>query len=446
MYNKTPLFSCLNRHNSTGRSSFHTPGHKCSSFLPDDIIKLDYTELPDTDALFEANGVIKDCEQLFSRLYGTAGSFISAGGCTLAIQAMIRTACDLGGKLLCARNAHRSAINAMALTGIDPVWIFPRGTNSYTGRIEPDDIRKAFEEHPDITACYITSPSYYGEISDIKQIADLCHENGAVLLVDNAHGSHLAFMHENMHPIASGADMTACSLHKTMPVMTGGALLNIRTKDLAENAKSYMSLFASTSPSYVIMSSMDLCADYMLNGSGKEDYLKCEETVAQLKMLITQKGICQPQGLCDPLRITLNTASVGLYGEDKQQEYFISHGIDCEFCDGENAVLLCTPFNSQKDFERVRTAIEKMPSKIISSVSHPEFELPKKVMTLREAIFAHSEKISVKNSAGRIAADTVCPCPPGVPVIMPGEKINNNSAETLLRYGIEEISVVRDNF
>ena len=336
------LYEKLKRYNEKGYSSFHTPGHKCSGFFDGSIIDLDLTELPDTDALFEAEGIIKEEETLFSELYGSAASFISAGGCTLAIQAMIRTAYSPGGKILCARNAHRSAVNAMALLGIDPVWMYPKGTKNYTGRIDPADVERELEACPSIKACYITSPSYYGEISDIRSIADICHRYGVILLVDNAHGSHLAFMKENMHPLYLGADMTACSLHKTMPVMTGGALLNVRTKELAENAKEYMSLFASTSPSYVIMSSLSLCAEYMISGKGREDYLRCEEEVGILKKLAAEKGISSPDGLCDPLRFTLDTAKAGLAGESKQQEFFHRHNIECEFCDGENAVLIFT--------------------------------------------------------------------------------------------------------
>lgn len=440
-----PIYKKLIQYNGKGYSSFHTPGHKCRGFFNSGMIDLDLTELPDTDALFEADGIIKEEERIFSELYSSAASFISAGGCTLAIQAMIRTAVSLGGKLLCARNAHRSAINAMALLGIDPVWIFPRGTKNYTGRIEPEDVERELKDRPSVTACYITSPSYYGEISDIKSIAEICHKYDVILLVDNAHGSHLAFMKENMHPLYLGADMTACSLHKTMPVMTGGALMNVRKSELAENAKEYMSLFASTSPSYVIMSSMSFCADYMINGSGRQDYLECENEISRLKQLVSEKGITSPDGLCDPLRLTLNTAEVGIAGEERQQEFFHKHGIECEFCDGENAVLICTPFNSEEDFDRVRSAVNelgefegKKPCYYALKEKQPE-----KVMTLREAVLSPSERIPVKNSAGRIASDTACPCPPGVPLIMPGERIDEDIAHRMEKSGIQEISVIR---
>lgn len=435
------FYAKLKEYNEKGYSSLHTPGHKYGDFLPADLLKLDLTELPDTDALFEADGIIKELEKAFSDIYGTAASFISAGGCSLAIQAMIRTALDCGGKMLCARNAHRSAVNAMALLGIDPVWIYPQGSGHYTGRISPDDVSRAFADDPDIKSLYITSPTYYGEISDIPAIADICHKHDAVLLVDNAHGSHLAFIEDNIHPIKLGADMTACSLHKTMPVMTGGALLNVRTNKLAENAKSYMSLFASTSPSYVIMSSMSLCADYIKHGSGTYDYRQCEIEVNKLRAFALQNNIPVPEGLCDPLRLTLNTSAAGISGEDKQQEFFHQNKIECEFCDGENAVMLFTPFNRKEDFERVKTATGKLKNNSANTQIEYHSLRPEKAVSLREAMLSPSEMIFIDKSIGRIAADTACPCPPGVPVIMPGEIIDEEIIYELNRFGIDRIKV-----
>ncbi|MBR2176013.1 MAG: aminotransferase class V-fold PLP-dependent enzyme [Clostridia bacterium] len=439
---RIPLYQRLKEHEKLDRSSFHTPGHKCSGFFDAGLIRLDYTELPDTDALYEAEGVILEAERILSVLFNTKCSLISAGGCSLAIQAMLRIALDRGKKILCARNAHRSAVNAIALLGFEPVWIAPRGETGFTGRIIAEEVERKFRENPDITACYITSPSYYGQISDISAIAGICRQYGALLLVDNAHGSHLAFMKENLHPIHLGADITACSLHKTLPVMTGGAALNIGNGELADNAKSAMSLFGSTSPSYVIMSSVDLCVDYMLFGGGKDEYRKCEERVALLKQLAAEKGIKQPSGLCDPLRLTLDTASVGLCGEE-QLSYFEENGIDCEFCDGENAVLLCTPFNSERDFRRIEAAVQNMPVSSAKKQYSFHFKEPEKAMSVRRAMLAPSETLPLSGLCGRVAADTSCPCPPGVPPVMPGEVIDENVIAVLKQYGEKKFKVVK---
>ena len=189
----TPLYNALVNHKRLNRSSFHTPGHKSSGIINSELLELDYTELPDTDALFEASGVILESEKNLAELFDVKRTLISAGGCSLAIMTMIRLATMNGGKLLCGRNIHRSAVNAMTLLGVEPIWLLPRNNGAFTGRIYAEDVRKALAENSDICGCYITSPTYYGEISDIVGISKVCKEYNIPLLVDNAHGSHLKF-------------------------------------------------------------------------------------------------------------------------------------------------------------------------------------------------------------------------------------------------------------
>lgn len=439
--NDTPLYTQLIRHKKKGLSPFHTPGHKCSGFISNELLSLDLTELPDTDALYEADGAILQAEIKLARLFGAKRTLISSGGCTLAIQAMLRIASQRGKRILFSRNIHRSAINACALLGIEPVWVMPRSESSlFTGRIVPDDIKTALDDAPDISACYITSPDYYGEISDIAAIAEICHQRGALLLVDNAHGSHLAFMKDDLHPIHLGADMTACSLHKTLPVLTGGAALNIGNSALANEAKAAMALFGSTSPSYPIMASIDLCRAYLEQG-GIEEYKSLGKRISEIKTLAKAHGLIQPEGLCDELRICINTSCAGIE-EAKQTELFHSFGIEPEFCDGKNAVLICTPFNSSEDLERVERLISSLHGR--SCADKPaRIRLPRQIMSPREAMLGETEQISTVNAAGRISADSSCPCPPGIPLIMPGELIDNETAELILRSGKKSICCVK---
>lgn len=429
----TPLFSGMLGHKNKDYSSFHTPGHKCSGFLPRELQELDLTELPDTDALYEADGIIRQAEIKLAELFGAKLSLISSGGCTLAIQTMLKLASENGGKILFARNSHRSAVHTCALLGIKPLWVMPVSENPlFTGRVRAEDVEAMFEKNADISACYITSPDYYGEIADIPAIAEVCHRHGALLLVDNAHGSHLAFMKNNLHPLRLGADMTACSLHKTLPVLTGGAVLNINTDIPLEKAKSAMSLFGSTSPSYPIMASIDLCRSYLHNG-GAEDYRRLEERVGSLKRTASAQGLIQPDGLCDPVRLCINTSCAGIQG-DGQISFFHSHNIEPEFCDGKNAVFIITPFNSERDLERLEKAlcsIHGIKTDISPSVTH----LPEFAVTPREALFSKTESVPAELSVGRISADTACPCPPGVPVIMPGEIIDEAVALSLKKDG-----------
>ena len=435
---KTPIYSQLLKHKSLDYSPFHTPGHKNNGFFPKNLFELDFTELPDTDALYEAEGIILETEKNLAKLFSAKRSIISSGGCTLAIQTMLRLASQRGKKILFARNIHRSAVNACALLGIIPKWILPKSENGlFTGRNLPEDVEREFINDTEISALYVTSPDYYGELTDIKTLSEICRKYNKLLLVDNAHGSHLAFLKENQHPIHLGADMSACSLHKTMPVLTGGAVLNIGNSEFSENAKSAMSLFGSTSPSYPIMASIDICCDYMLNGNGIADYRLLEERAAKIKALAKEYDIIQPQGLCDPARICINTNGI-----ENQTEFFHSYKIEPEFCDGQNAVFICTPFNTEIDFQRLETAISNIKT-IPQSKKDFSFELPEIKSTPREAVLAESEIIAVENSLGRISAESACPCPPGIPVIMPGEVINKNTVSQLREYKFKYITVVK---
>ena len=414
----TPIYSQLVKHKNLDFSPFHTPGHK-NNFFKENLFELDFTELPDTDALYEADGIILETEKNLAKLFSAKRSFISSGGCSLAIQAMLKLACQHGKKILFARNIHRSAVNACALLGITPKWILPKSKNPlFTGVISPQDVEKEFLKDSEISALYVTSPNYCGEITDIKSLSKLCRKHNKLLLVDNAHGSHLAFLKENQHPIHLGADMSACSLHKTLPVLTGGAVLNIANADFVENAKNAMSLFGSTSPSYPIMASIDLCCQYM-SEKGMNEYQQLEKRVLQIKALAKNHGITQPSGSCDNTRICIATPNI-----QNQTEFFHSHKIEPEFCDGKNAVFICTPFNSEKDFQRLEKALSEIHGQ--NQIMSFTFTLPETALTPREAILAENEMIPVEKAVGRISADSACPCPPGIPIIMPGEVIDKN--------------------
>lgn len=436
----TTLYETLLEHQAKGYAPFHTPGHKNSGFFPPELLRLDLTELPDTDALFEASGVIARTEQALSALFGSGCSLISAGGCTLAIQTMLALACLRGRKIILGRNAHRSAVNTAALLGFEPVWLLPEGNEGcFTGRVTPQAVEDALTVHPDAAAVYLTSPTYYGELSDIPAIAPICHRHGALLLIDNAHGSHLAFLQQDLHPLHLGADMTACSLHKTLPVLTGGAALQLADGSLAAIAKQKMALFGSTSPSYLIMSSIDLCCRYLQDG-GSAAYRDTEQRVRHLKALAAEHGLPQPAGSCDPLRVCFHTAGARLAGQE-QTAYFHRHGIEPEFCDGQNAVMLCTPFNTEKDFRRLEQAIEGLSGRGTLPEAVPQ-SLPEAVMLPREAVLAPAEPVAVESAIGKIAAESACPCPPGIPVIMPGERIGEQEAALLRQGGISHIQCV----
>ena len=425
----TPLYSALVNHRNLRRASFHTPGHKNSpAALPSDLYSLDFTELPDTGSLYDGTGPIPAAEKLAAELFGTARTCLSAGGCTLCIQAMLRLAAPRGGNILCSRVIHRSAVNAMALLGIQPVWAMP------------GDVVPAVRKAGSICAVYVTSPNYYGQLLDIPAIAAACREKGVPLLVDCAHGTHLMFTEPNLHPLTFGAAMTADSAHKTLGVLTGGAWLNIADARFAPDAKSAMALFGSTSPGFPVLASLDLAREWL--GTHPGAYGPLQRKVSEIRKFALSRGIALPEGPCDPTRITLDTSQIGLTGT-QTAERFRAAGVEPEYADGAYAVLIATPFNTDEDFERLCRAVAALPAgrPLQRKTGFPP--LPPAAAGLRESLLAETETVELSQAAGRVAAEAACPCPPGVPAVMPGERITPETAEFLCRYGFLTIKVLK---
>ena len=424
-----PLYDALRAHTMLGRSSFHTPGHKGNpEALPETLFSLDLTELPDTDSLFDADGPIREAEELTARLFGTARTCFSAGGCTLCIQAMLRLAAPHGGRILCSRAVHRAAVNAMALVGIEPVWAMP------------DRVADTLRRVPDVCAVYVTSPNYYGQLLDIPAISAACRERSVPLLVDNAHGTHLMFTEPKLHPLLLGADLTADSPHKTLNVLTGGAWLQVGSPNYAGAAKSAMALFGSTSPAYPVMASLDLCREWLELHT--DAFAPLQRRVAEIRAFAQTRGITLPAGQLDPTRITLNTASIGLSGTEAA-ELFRKNGVEPEYADSAFVVLIATPFSTARDFRRLKRAIGLLPISRPLPVPEALPPLPPLETGLREAVLAESETVSLSSAVGRIAAEAACPCPPGVPAVMPGERVTKEAAEFLQRYGFFMLKVLK---
>lgn len=346
MISNTPLYSALLKHQALRRAPFHTPGHKCApGALPQDLLALDFTELPDTDSLFEADGPILQAEQAVARLFQAKRTLFSAGGCSLCIQAMLRLACPQGGRVLCARNVHRSAVNTMALLGLEPVWSVP------------DAILSALKNNTkSINACYVTSPDYYGRLQDIPALAGLCRQKHIPLLVDNAHGTQLAFTQPDLHPLHLGASMTADSTHKTLNVLTGGAWLQIGEERYVQDAKEAMSLFASTSPSYPIMASLDLARAYQEEHPAA--FAEVQRQVRVLSQTAQRIGITNVSD--DPTRLALRTSDIGLTGA-AAAEIFRENGVEPEMADGGFVVFICTPWNTEADYQRLAKGLSALP-------------------------------------------------------------------------------------
>ena len=426
-----PIENALNEYIGKDLSRFHMPGHKGAENFPE-YFKFDITEVEGADSLFESSEAIFETEKRFAKIYGSGASLLSAGGSTLCIQAMLATVLNPKDEIIIARNCHASAVNTMALLDLEPIWINPRDLKG---------AEAAFSEHPKAKAIYLTSPDYFGVLSDISAFAELSHKNGAKLLVDNAHGAHLHFMPTEMHPIALGADMCADSLHKSLPVLTGGALLHLKDGALRETAKQKMCLFGSTSPSYLVMLSADRCAEY-LETKAKYDFAMLNGKVANLRYKAFEHGLAPKTRNVEPARLTLSVKSTEMTGEEFGRK-LREHGIEPEYVNDEWAVLMASPFNTERDFERVANFIEETFGNGFSAFEEKLSSMPEKAMSVRNAVFAETEEVETENAIGRIAARLNLPCPPCIALAVPGEVIDEKIAKLLVKYGIHRINVVK---
>ncbi|WP_195277317.1 aminotransferase class I/II-fold pyridoxal phosphate-dependent enzyme [Anaerotruncus rubiinfantis] len=445
----TPLRDAVEAYLQKDMARFHMPGHKgrgtgeFSEILPWDI-----TEVEGADSLFHADGPILELERQFAEVYGAYRTLVSAGGATLCIQTMLALACGNGGKVIMSRNIHRAAINAAALLDLSPVWIYPENDAGewFLGRYTPASVAAAIETNPDAKAVYITSPDYFGVMSDLAGIAAVCREHGVPLLVDNAHGAHLRFLPEKYgkpHPIDCGAALCCDSLHKTMPAMTGAALLHIGDGQFAADAKRMMSLFGSTSPSYPMMLSCEIALQYA-RGGAREGFARTARQMDRLRGLSLAHGFALPQGLSDPAKLSLGFGPLGM-----DRETFGAHlrgfGVEPEYVSGTACVLMANAYNRESDYERLARAIGALsPSGSPAPAAGAALPRPQSAMPLRAAVFSTQEIILVENAIGRIAAGEVSPCPPGIPVVMGGERIDEEAAAALKAYGITAVCVVKD--
>ncbi len=434
----TPIFDFVKSYSAGNTARFHMPGHKGKGMLGCE--GFDITEIAGADVLGSADGIIKESENNLTRLYGSSQSFYSTEGSTLAIKAMLALVSERHGNerpfILAARNVHASFVRAAALLDLDVKFIYSENVEHLCScLITASDVESAIAASDRIPrAVYLTSPDYLGNIIDIPAISAVCHSHGIPLLVDNAHGAYLRFLPEDIHPISLGADMCTDSAHKTLPVLTGGAYLHISPNfsDYAERARGAMSLFASTSPSYLTLCSLDLCNLYLSNGY-KERLAACIKKTERIKSEILSLGF--ELTVSEPLKIVIKS-------EEGIASHLREYGVEPEFADGEYTVLMVTPENSDSDFERLLSALKKFQR--TENINKKPIKIKKhdRVMTIREAVFSKSKIIPVENSAGRICASPTVSCPPAVPIVISGERIEEEDILLFDRYGIANISVV----
>lgn len=441
---KTPIVSFLKSYQEKSPVRMHMPGHKGAGILG--FEGMDLTEIYGADELFAAEGIIKESEQNASSLFGCP-TYYSTQGSTLCIQTMCTILCQDAKskgkkpKILAGRNAHRSFIHAAALLDFEIEWLY--GNSDYLScKIHAEDLEKAIIESLP-TAVYLTNPDYLGNLLDIKSLANVCKKHNVLLAIDNAHGAYLRFLESSLHPIDLGADLCCDSAHKTLPVLTGGAYLHLSdslNQVWKNDVKHFMEYFSSTSPSYLIMASLD-AANEVLDTTFKKSLSECIQRVDGLKNTLTQHGYTILSG--EPMKITISTKEFGYTGNEIAN-LLMECDIYPEFYDSDYIVLMPSPYNTKDDFERLQKCLCGIDRKPILINKPPKLEQSKKAMNVRQALFSSSITLDVSKSLGQVCSSVTVSCPPAILPVIPGEVINESSIEVMKYYGIETVRVVKE--
>lgn len=444
----TPICDFVKNYIRTSPSRYHMPGHKGTNYLGYE--EYDITEIDGADSLYEAEGIIKQSEKNASLLFG-CDTYYSTEGSSHCIRAMLYLAklyASMQNRectILAARNVHKTFVSGIALLDINTKWIFGEEDTGYLScKISADYLEKvitSLDTPP--TALYITTPDYPGNITDVEDLSRICKKHGMLLLVDSAHGAYLKFLEKSLYPTDLGADICVSSAHKTLPVITGGAYLNIShsiSDKLAPFVKDALALFGSTSPSYLILQSLDM-ANKIISDGFKNKILSASKEVSCLKDKI--RAIGYDISSDEPLKITIRPKSYGYTGYEIS-DILKKDNIICEFCDKDHITFMISPDNHQAGIDLLISSlsqikrlspIEKLPPKALST---------KAVMSVRDAIMSESEIVNAKSSKGRILSQLSVGCPPAVPVIISGEKITHDTVEAFKYYNIDRISVVKN--
>ncbi len=440
---KTPIVSFLKSYQEKSPVRMHMPGHKGAGILG--FEGMDLTEIHGADELFASEGIIKESEQNASSLFGCP-TYYSTQGSTLCIQTMCTILCQdakskgKNPKILAGRNAHRSFIHAAALLDFDIEWLY--GNSDYLScKVSAKDLEKEIiENHP--TAVYLTNPDYLGNLLDIKSLASVCKKHNVLLAIDNAHGAYLRFLESSLHPIDLGADLCCDSAHKTLPVLTGGAYLHLSdslNKEWKSQVKHFMEYFSSTSPSYLIMASLD-AANEVLDDTFRKSLFECIRYVDSLKNTLVQHGYTILSG--EPMKITISTKDYGYTGNEIA-DLLMDCDIYPEFYDSDYIVLMPSPYNTKEDFIRLEICLCEIERKKAILTSFPKLECAQKVMNVRQALFAPSMKVDISKSLGQICSSVIVSCPPAILPVIPGEIISESAIEVMKYYGIESVRVVK---
>ncbi len=460
MQAKTPILTALEAYKKRRVVPFDVPGHKQGkgnlelvSFLGDKCLSVDVNAMKPLDNLCHPVSVIKEAEELAADAFGADAAFFMVNGTSSSVQAMIMSCCTEGDKIIMPRNVHRSAINALILSGATPVYVDP-GTHSELGislGMALDDVQKAIEQNRDAKAIFVNNPTYYGVCSDLKGIIELAHNNNMLVLADEAHGTHL-YYGDNLPPAAMhlGADMSAVSVHKTGGSLTQSSLLLVNTHRVnPDHVRIVVNLTQTTSASYLLLSSLDI-ARRNLALKGKETFKRVLDIAEYARHEINaiggynafSKEIIDDPRVCDfdRTKLSVNTLGLGLAGVEVYDILRDEYGIQIEFGDIANFLAIISVGDSSLAIERLVAAlaeIKRLKAKEGLALLDHEYISPVVAVSPKKAFYGKKMRVPLCDSLDRISGEFVMCYPPGIPIIAPGEVVTKEIID-YIRYAKEK--------
>ena len=455
----TPIYNKLEQLKKEKRIPFHMPGHKRRGedrFAQTE--KMDITEITGYDNLHQPEGIIRESMDMLKKIYGTKESWYLVNGSTVGILAAISSCCNIGDKILISRNCHKSVYNAVYLLHLEAFYFYPDCSEKYSLIQKTDDreierIKNILKEHPDIRAVVLPSPTYEGVVMDIEKLKSAVSSYETVLIVDEAHGAHFKF-HEYFpkSAVECGADIVIQSTHKTLPSMTQTALLHLCSDKIApEKIAAMLSVYESSSPSYILMASAEYGVCYMNeNVDAVQAYVdnlknfrkKCEQL--HLIHLITKEDLaCRDY---DRGKLVFSTKGTGWNGNRLFERLLQQYHIELEMADRFHCLAMTSVCDSEEMYHRLFQALKEIDKemqqdneKMIDKAAGKQniWRKPvaqEKVMESWQCTNFQTENVNLNQAEGRIAGNYVFLYPPGIPLLVPGEKILKETVENLRYY------------
>ena len=443
----TPIIDSLRKIVDDNIISFHMPGHKKGAIykmlgyqdILENLDKLDTTEIPGTDNLHSPEECIKESLKRASEVFKSDKTFYLVNGSTCGIEAAIMASVNPKEKIILNRDCHQSAINSCIIGDIDPIYVNPsinKDSNTLSG-VSFDDVKRVIDSNLDAKAVFLTYPTYFGDVFDLKSICSYAHEKGMTVIIDEAHGAHLGLSEKLPETaLSQGADIVIQSTHKTLPSFTQSSMIHIKGNRININKLTNMlRITESSSPSYLLMASLDIAVDiYEKNGFDLMD--KLLSNINEFKSELYKLKNIKVDESKDYTKIFLNTKKLGITGHELENILRENYNIQVELSNYYGVLLIATIGNTKDEFLKLKDVlfeIDKIYKKEyhLKSVSYP-IKLPKKILSPREAFYMDKKNVKIENSIGKISGEYIIPYPPGVSLVSPGEEITKEVIEYII--------------